>query len=180
MPKPARRDLKGNRRERQFGEPLTNAEVEEFIRVSREGGAEVVAFDNWGEMLNNQVIENGAFVSATHDGISTTEEGRQYISRQVLWEDAEGHLHSDITRVSELGRLWDYKGISERVDRLETSFRNARSVSGINSIAQALRRQDSIITAEINRVREGTESGDINALMTLRRRVRQLKRQARL
>lgn len=76
---------------------------------------------------------------------------------------------------------WDYRGNSERIDRLESALNNARSVSKVNAVANQLNSLDKNITAEINRIQQGyVTDGDITALMAQRRRIRQLKSKARI
>lgn len=77
---------------------------------------------------------------------------------------------------------WKYPEVTENVTRLEKSLNNARSVNKINAVAKALRQQDDRITAEIERLHNGTADvkGSEKALLTERRRVRQLMRKARI
>lgn len=79
-------------------------------------------------------------------------------------------------------RGWNYPEISENVDKLETSLNRARSATKIQAIARALKAQDTRITAEIERLRNGTADviGSENALLSQRRRVRQLMRKAKI
>ena len=76
--------------------------------------------------------------------------------------------------------LWDYPEIKERIDELELAYKRARSVNKINAIAKSLRAQDKYISDEIDRQTTGNESvkGDMATLLTQRRRVRQLIKQA--
>lgn len=69
---------------------------------------------------------------------------------------------------------WDYKGNDQRISQLSNALAGARSASKINSVARSLRTLDKNITAEINRVTSGNEDGSLSALMTQRRKVRQL------
>lgn len=76
---------------------------------------------------------------------------------------------------------WDYRGNSERIDRLESALNNSRSVSKVNAVAKQLNSLDKNITAEINRIEQGhVKDGDLTALMTQRRKVRALMRKARI
>lgn len=75
---------------------------------------------------------------------------------------------------------WDYKGNDQRISQLSNALAGARSVSKINSVARSLRTLDKNITAEINRVMSGNEDGSLSALMTQRRKVRQLMLKAKI
>lgn len=76
---------------------------------------------------------------------------------------------------------WDYRGNNKRIEQLENALSGARSVSRINSVAQAARALDKTITAEINRIEQGyVKDGDLTALMAQRRKVRTLMRKARI
>lgn len=73
---------------------------------------------------------------------------------------------------------WRYPEITENVDRLEEAFRNARSTARVSAVVRQLRAQEDRITAEIERLENGTAdvNGNRNVLLTQRRRVRQLLR----
>ena len=75
---------------------------------------------------------------------------------------------------------WQYNGIKEKVDQLEEGLKRSRSANKVMSVATALRKQDDLISKEIERLENGTEDvpGDKNSLLTLRRRVRQLMKKA--
>ena len=75
---------------------------------------------------------------------------------------------------------WDYKGNDQRISQLSNALAGARSVSKINSVSLSLRELDKNITAEINRVMSGNEDGSLSALMTQRRKVRQLMSKAKI
>lgn len=75
---------------------------------------------------------------------------------------------------------WDYKGNDQRISQLSNALAGARSVSKINSVARSLRELDKNITAEVNRVMSGNEDGSLSALMTQRRKVRQLMLKAKI
>lgn len=79
-------------------------------------------------------------------------------------------------------RGWKYPEVTQNVTRLEKSLNNARSTNKIFSISQALRKQDARITAEIERLHNGTADvkGSEKALLTERRRVRQLMKRAKI
>lgn len=76
---------------------------------------------------------------------------------------------------------WDYPGIKDRVDKLEDALSKARSTSKINSIARAARASDELIGQEIERLHNGTADikGNENALLTQRRRIRNIIRRAK-
>ena len=77
---------------------------------------------------------------------------------------------------------WEYPEIKENVDKLEKSLSSAKSANKIQSIAIALREQDTRITQEIERLHNNTADteGSENALLTQRRRIRQLMRKAKI
>ena len=75
---------------------------------------------------------------------------------------------------------WDYKGNDQRISQLSNALAGARSVSKINSVARSLMALDKNITAEINRVTSGNDDGSMSALMTQRRKVRQLMLKAKI
>lgn len=79
-------------------------------------------------------------------------------------------------------RGWKYPEVTQNVTRLEKSLNSARSANRIQSISQALRKQDARITAEIERLHNGTADvkGSEKALLTERRRVRQLIKRAKI
>lgn len=76
---------------------------------------------------------------------------------------------------------WDYRGVSERIDKLEASLKNSHSANKVSVIAEKLKKQDELITEELKRIESGTSDvrGDKNALLTQRRRVRQLLQKAK-
>lgn len=73
---------------------------------------------------------------------------------------------------------WKYTGIQNSVDKLETALNNARSTARVAKVYSELKKQDEIITQEIQRLHDGTADvkGNENALLTQRRRVRQMMR----
>lgn len=74
---------------------------------------------------------------------------------------------------------WDYRGNDQRISQLSNALSGARSASKINAVAQSLRVLDKNITAEIGRVQSGAEKdGSLSALLTQRRKVRQLMQKA--
>ena len=79
-------------------------------------------------------------------------------------------------------RGWKYPEVTQNVTKLEKSLNSARSANKIQSISQALRKQDARITAEIERLHNGTADvkGSEKALLTERRRVRQLIKRAKI
>lgn len=74
---------------------------------------------------------------------------------------------------------WDYKGNDQQISQLSNALSGARSASKINTVAKSLRALDKNITSEINRVMSGKEEGSLSALMSQRRKVRQLMSKAR-
>lgn len=73
---------------------------------------------------------------------------------------------------------WKYTGIQNSVDKLETALNNARSTARVAKVYSELKKQDEIITQEIQRLHDGTADimGNENVLLTQRRRVRQMMR----
>lgn len=69
--------------------------------------------------------------------------------------------------------LWKFPGEVERVEKLESSVNSVRGIKAMGNLAMSLKRQDSHITTMIKQVESGQEEGDVNTLLTLRRRVRQ-------
>ena len=76
---------------------------------------------------------------------------------------------------------WEYLGVVENVDELESALQRARSSTRVLAVYRALRAQDEWITAELDRLSNGTAdvNGNSNVLLTQRRRVRQLLRRIR-
>lgn len=76
---------------------------------------------------------------------------------------------------------WGYPEVVENVDELEASLQRARSSTKVLAVWRALRAQDERITAELDRLSNGTADvpGNSNVLLTQRRRVRQLLRRIR-
>lgn len=73
---------------------------------------------------------------------------------------------------------WDYRGEAGRVDTLIEYANKAKSVNQINRAAIALKKEDEHISTLMNTVKE--DDGDIRALMTLRRKVREQRKKTRL
>lgn len=72
---------------------------------------------------------------------------------------------------------WHYPEIDERIKTLDDAFNRATSVNKINAIAKSIRVQEKIVLREIEDIESGLEThGDINALKTLLRKIRMLKR----
>lgn len=73
---------------------------------------------------------------------------------------------------------WQYPGENERVEKLIKYANEAKSVNQINRAALALKKEDEHITTLINNVK--ADDGDINALLTLRRKIRQQRDKTKL
>ncbi len=73
---------------------------------------------------------------------------------------------------------WDYRGEAGRVDTLIEYANKAKSINQINRAAIALKKEDEHISTLMNTVKE--DDGDIRALMTLRRKVREQRKKTRL
>ena len=102
--------------------------------------------------------------------ISNVEEGYEKLEKRQLTENK-----------NEKDKKWNYPGYGKKIDQLERGFNSARSVSKINSVAKGLRETDKQISAEIDRIRQGyVEDGNLDALMTYRRKVRQLMQKVKI
>ena len=66
---------------------------------------------------------------------------------------------------------WDYKGEAEYVDKLVEYARSANSTSQISRATLSLMKEDKHITMLMETAEE--DGGDVNVLLTLRRKVRQ-------
>lgn len=66
---------------------------------------------------------------------------------------------------------WDYKGEAEYVDKLVEYARSANSPSQISRATLSMTKEDKHITMLMETVEE--DGGDVNVLLTLRRKVRQ-------
>ena len=72
---------------------------------------------------------------------------------------------------------WQYPEIDERIKTLDDAFNRATSANKIYAIAKSIRAQEKIVLREIEDIESGLETnGDINALKTLLRKIRMLKR----
>ena len=71
---------------------------------------------------------------------------------------------------------WDYRGVKEYVDKIETRLSKTTSSKTKGDIYSSLKKQDQFISAELERAQNGKTDvkADQNALLTLRRRVRLL------
>ena len=69
---------------------------------------------------------------------------------------------------------WDYRGEAERVDKL---IKNAKSVRQISRAALSLMKEDEHISTLMREAE--TDGGDVNALLTLRRKIRQQRKKTR-
>lgn len=66
---------------------------------------------------------------------------------------------------------WDYKGEAEYVDKLVEYASSANTTSQISRATLSLMKEDKHITMLMETVEE--DGGDVNVLLTLRRKVRQ-------
>lgn len=76
------------------------------------------------------------------------------------------------------GGGWDYRGDRERVDKLIAYANSAKTANTIQRAASALKKEDEHITTLLKTAKE--DGGDTRALMTLRRRVREQRKNTRL
>lgn len=72
---------------------------------------------------------------------------------------------------------WNYPSEVERVNMLIEYANKAKSINQINRAALALKKEDERITALIKYAKD--EDGDVNVLMTLRRKVREQRKKTR-
>lgn len=73
---------------------------------------------------------------------------------------------------------WDYRGIAQRVDEMETTLKKTKSFNTIASIYRQANNTEKLITDEIERLHNNTADvpGSEKALLTQRRRVREILR----
>lgn len=73
---------------------------------------------------------------------------------------------------------WDYRGIAQRVDKMETTLKKTKSFNTIASIYRQASNTEKLITDEIERLHNNTADvpGNEKALLTQRRRVREILR----
>lgn len=100
------------------------------------------------------------------------------------WFDKDKQIAENKKQADERNKNngWDYRGISERTDKLEEALKNAKGANKIQVVAEKLKQQDALITEELKRIENGNSDvkGDKNALLTQRRKVRQLMQKARI
>ena len=73
---------------------------------------------------------------------------------------------------------WNYPSEVKRVNMLIEYANKAKSINQINRAALALKKQDEHISTLIKNAKD--EDGDVNVLMTLRRKVREQRKKTRL
>lgn len=84
---------------------------------------------------------------------------------------------SDRTLIQKKLLKWNYPSEVERVNMLIEYANKAKSINQINRAALALKKEDERITALIKYAKD--EDGDVNVLMTLRRKVREQRKKTR-
>lgn len=72
---------------------------------------------------------------------------------------------------------WDYRGDAKRVKKLIQNANKAKSINQINRAALSLKKEDEHISTLINNVK--ADDGDVNALLTLRRKIREQRKKTR-
>ena len=78
---------------------------------------------------------------------------------------------------TENSKLWDYRGYTQAVDKIEAAYNNANTEAKRMQVYRAINLQDKNISAELSRIESGGgDAGDTTVLMKERRRLRQLKR----
>lgn len=71
---------------------------------------------------------------------------------------------------------WDYRGYFESVDKIEKAVNLANTRAKAEQAYRGITLQEKNISSEIQRAERGdADTGDINVLLTQRRRLRQLK-----
>ena len=77
---------------------------------------------------------------------------------------------------TEKSNLWDYRGYTQAVDKIEAAFNEANTEAKRMRVYRAINLQDRNISAELSRIESGGgDAGDTTVLMKERRRLRQLK-----
>lgn len=74
---------------------------------------------------------------------------------------------------------WDFRGNNDRLNALSDALNSSRSARTVQSVSIGLKKLDEQISRDIKAVESGAESGDLKALMTQRRKTRQLMRKAK-
>lgn len=72
--------------------------------------------------------------------------------------------------------VWDYREIAERVRQLEDAYQRPHTADRDIVISSAIKAEEIIINNELSLVSSGKENGDEKALLSYRRRLRQLYR----
>lgn len=71
---------------------------------------------------------------------------------------------------------WDYRGYVEAVNNIEKAVNEANTRKKVETAYKGIINQERNVSAEITRIERGEkDTGDINVLLTQRRRLRQLK-----
>lgn len=71
---------------------------------------------------------------------------------------------------------WDYPGIKQEVDRIEQGVKNIKNHNQASALYRAINEQENVINSAMKDIESGAEKGDVNALLTQRRRLRMSKR----
>ena len=103
--------------------------------------------------------------------------GAAYVDRSsALYTEATGRNAVNGVYQAEYKTQWDYREIGERVNRLEKTYKNSTAANRDVAISRSIKAQEKIINNELSLVRSGKENGDEKALLSYRRRLRQLSR----
>lgn len=70
---------------------------------------------------------------------------------------------------------WSYPGIEERIAKLEDAYADAKNQKEVAAVHKSLNAQETVINAALMDIKNGNEFGNESTLLTLRRRIRQLK-----
>ena len=99
---------------------------------------------------------------------------RRNIIKLTVTDTRDNDTHSMVDNANG----WTYDGISAFTTRLETELKKTRSGRKVASIYRSAKSQDAIVTAEIERLHNGTADvkGNENILLTERRRLRKIIR----
>lgn len=71
---------------------------------------------------------------------------------------------------------WNYPGIQEATDKIESQVNNVKGQKQAADVYRAIKQQEQVINRAIEDIENGTENGDMNILLTQRRRLRMAQR----
>lgn len=71
---------------------------------------------------------------------------------------------------------WNYPGIQEATDKIESQVNNVKGQKQAADVYRAIKQQEQVINRAIEDIENGTENGNMNILLTQRRRLRMAQR----